>query len=148
MSDMDEQTRRAIEWDCARLINLYMRFNDAGDHDGVASLFTEDGVLARPTMPDKPIIGRDAILAGFRARPAGIRMRHAVTNIIVDVESETQARATSVMLLYRAQGPAGEGALPPRNPADPLVGYFNDRLRKTAEGWRFTERMGGLDFAL
>ena len=143
---IDDQTRRAIEWDCARLINLYMRYNDAGDHDSVASLFTEDGLLARPTMPDQPIVGRDAILAGFRARPAGLRMRHVVSNVIVDVESETQARATSVMTLYRGQE-TPDGALPTRNPADPLIGFFDDRLRKTAEGWRFVERRGGLDFA-
>ncbi|MBT2186986.1 nuclear transport factor 2 family protein [Sphingobium nicotianae] len=146
MSMIDDQTRRAIEWDCATLINLYMLRNDAGDADGVAALFTEDGILARPTMPDQPIVGRDAILAGFRARPAGTKTRHVVSNIIVEVESETEARASSVMLLYRGQA-TGDGSLPAHHPADPLIGYFNDRLRKTAEGWRFAERRGGLDFA-
>ena len=28
----------------------------------------------------------------------------------------------------------------------PLVGTFTDRLVRTAEGWRFAERVGGLDF--
>ena len=146
MSGLDEPSRRAIEWDCARLINLYMQLNDAGDADGVAALFTKDGMLARPTMPDKPIIGRDAILAGFRARPAGGRTRHVVSNIIVEAESETEARASSVMLLFRGQLNK-DGSLPAHHPADPLIGFFNDRLRKTAEGWRFAERIGGLDFA-
>lgn len=146
MSALDDQTRRAIEWDCTRLIHLYMRYNDAGDYDGVAGLFTQDGVLARPTMPDKPIVGRDAILTGFRARPAGTRTRHVVSNVIVDVESETEASATSVMLLFRGQDNE-DGSLPPHNPADPVIGFFNDRLRKTADGWRFAQRIGGLDFA-
>jgi hypothetical protein len=143
---MDEQSRRAIEWDCTRLINLYMKVNDAGDWDAVAGLFTEDGLLARPTLPDKPYVGRQAILDGFRSRPAGIVTRHVVSNIVVDVENETEASAFCVMLLYRGKT-TENGSLPSHDPADPLIGTFNDRLRKTADGWRFAERRGGLDFA-
>jgi hypothetical protein len=145
MSQVDDQTRIAIEWACTRVINLYMLRNDAGDWDGVAALFTQDGLLARPTLPDKPYVGRDTILAAFKARPAGTS-RHAVTNIVVDVESETEASAFSVMLLFRGEA-AEEGALPRRIPTDPVVGYFRDRLRKTDAGWQFVERRGGLDFA-
>lgn len=143
---MDDLTRIAIEWDCTRLINLYMQRNDAGDWDGVAELFTEDGLLARPTLPDKPYVGCQTILDGFRSRPAGIVTRHVVSNIVVEVESETEARATCVMLLYRGKTNE-DGSLPSHDPADPLIGTFKDRLRKTAQGWRFTERRGGLDFA-
>ncbi len=49
-------------------------------------------------------------------------------------------------MLY--QGDAAEGGgLPIRDPKGPLIGWFKDRLRKTEEGWRFAERVGGLDFA-
>ena len=146
MSGLDEQTRRAIEWDCARLINLYMQLNDAGDWNGVADLFTEDGALYRPTIPDKAIAGREAIREGFKARPATAVTRHVVSNIVVEAESETEASATSIMLLFRGQA-TEDGSLPAHHSADPLVGFFKDRLRKTANGWRFVERRGGLDFA-
>jgi len=35
---MDEATRRAIEWDCTKLINRYTLLNDAADWDAVAAL--------------------------------------------------------------------------------------------------------------
>ena len=28
----------------------------------------------------------------------------------------------------------------------PLIGWYRDRLVRTAGGWRFAERIGGLDF--
>jgi len=142
---MDDATRRAIEWDCTKLINRYTLLNDAADWDAVAALYTEDGQMARPSAPDKPVVGRDTILAGFKSRPARAA-RHTVTNIVVDALSETEATAYSVIVLY--QGIASEdGGLPTRDPKGPLVGYYKDKLRKTAEGWLFAERVGGLDFA-
>lgn len=142
---MDDAIRRAIEWDCTKLINRYTLLNDAADWDAVAALYTEDGQMARPSAPDKPVIGRETILAGFKSRPARAA-RHTVTNIVVDVLSETEATAYSVIVLY--QGIASEdGGLPTRDPKGPLVGFYKDKLRKTAEGWRFAERVGGLDFA-
>ncbi len=145
MSGIDEATRRAIEWDCTKLINRYTLLNDAADWDAVAALYTHDGKMARPSAPDKPIIGRDAILATFKSRPTRAA-RHVVSNIVVDVLSETQATAMSVIVLY--QGSASEsGGLPARDTSGPLIGTYTDRLRKTADGWQFEERRGGLDFA-
>ncbi|HZV17752.1 MAG TPA: nuclear transport factor 2 family protein [Sphingobium sp.] len=141
---MDEATRRAIEWDCTRLINLYALRNDAGDWDAVAALYAEDGLLARPSAPDTPIVGREAILTAFKARPARAG-RHVCSNIVVDVESATQASAFSVILLFQGEA-SNDGGLPVRDPKGPLVGWFKDRFVKTAEGWRFAERRGGLDF--
>ena len=145
MSGIDEATRRAIEWDCTKLINRYTLLNDAADWDAVAALYAEDGQMARPSAPDKPIVGREAILATFKSRPARAA-RHVVSNIVVDVLSETEATAMSVIVLY--QGIASEsGGLPARDTSGPLIGTYTDRLRKTADGWQFAERRGGLDFA-
>jgi len=142
---VDEAIRRAIEWDCTKLINRYTLLNDAADWDAVAALYTEDGQMARPSAPDSPVVGRDAILAAFRSRPARAA-RHVVSNIVVDVVSETEATALSIIVLYQGTD-SPEGGLPIRDPKGPLIGTYTDRLRKTAEGWRFAERRGGLDFA-
>lgn len=142
---MDDQSRLAIEWACTRLINRYALHNDAGEWEAVAALYAEDGLMTRPSAPDKPIVGREAILAAFRSRPARAS-RHAVSNIVVDVESETQASAFSVILLFQGEA-AQDGGLPVRDPKGPLVGWFRDRFVRTDEGWRFAERRGGLDFA-
>lgn len=143
---MNDDAQRAAEWDCTKLINRYTLLTDAADWDAVAALYTEDGLMARPTAPDSPIIGREAILAAFTARPAR-PSRHVVSNIVVDVLSETEAEAMSVLVLYTGEASA-DGGLPIRTAKGPAVGFYKDRLRKTAEGWRFAERRGGLDFAL
>ena len=142
---MTDEQRMAAEWACTKLINRYTLLNDAADWDAVAALYTEDGQMARPSAPDKPVIGRETILAGFKNRPARAA-RHIVTNIVVDVESETEARAQSIIVLYQGNDNP-DGGLPIRDPKGPLVGTYTDRLVKTAEGWRFAERVGGLDFA-
>lgn len=130
---LTDEARRAIEWECTRLVSLYANLNDRGDWAGVAALYAEDGVMTRPTAPDAPIVGRGAILAAFTARPPRTT-RHVCSNIVIDVESEDSARGDSVMLLFTAYGP-------------PLVGNFADRFVRTAEGWRFAERHGSLTFA-
>ncbi len=143
---MTDDERRAIEWDCTKLINRYTLLNDAADWDAVAALYTEDGQMARPSAPDKPIIGRDTILATFKSRPARAA-RHVVSNIVVDVVSETEATAMSIIVLYQGNASSEDGGLPVRDPKGPLIGTYTDKLRKTAQGWKFAERVGGLDFA-
>lgn len=129
---MTADERRAIEHDCARLIALYANLNDEARWDEVAALYADDGVMVRPTAPDKPTEGRDAILAAFKARPPRVT-RHICSNVVIDVESETTASGISAMLLFT-------GA------SEPLVGSFHDRFVRTADGWRFAERRGSLLF--
>lgn len=130
---MTPDQRRAIEADCARLVALYANRNDAADWDGVAALYAEDGVMTRPTAPGAPVVGRAAILAAFKARPARTT-RHLCSNVVIEVEGETAALGESAMLLFTAAD------------APPLVGSFHDRFVLTAEGWRFAERRGSLTF--
>lgn len=119
---------RAIE----RLLLDYAALNDAGGWDALAALFLPDGRMNRPTVPDVFIVGREAILDAFHARPARVS-RHIIANIRVTVSSD-EATATSQILLFTGAG------------TPPLVGSYRDRLRKTAQGWRFAERRGSLDF--
>ena len=141
---MTEEERRAIEIDCERLIKLYVNLNDAQDWPAVAALYTPDARFARPSQPGVFIEGREAILESFLARPARAQ-RHVIANTVVDVEDANHARAFSVIVLY--QGDVAEpGELPTMSANSPLVGTFTDRLVRTVEGWRFAERVGGLDF--
>ena len=140
---MTEDERRAIEADVARLIHEYIWANDAQDWDACAALYTEDAVFRRPSGGD-PVVGRPAILASFTARTPRAQ-RHAIANILVDVVSETEARARSVIVLYMGDA-AEDGGLPAQDAKSPLIGTYADRVVKTADGWRFAERAGGLDF--
>ena len=141
---MSPDERRAIEQDCERLIKRYVNLNDAQDWHAVAALYTEDARFARPSKPDEFIEGRAAILASFLARPPRAQ-RHVIANIVVEVEGPASARAFSVIVLYQGD-PAPAAQLPAMSADSPLVGTFTDRLVLTAEGWRFAERVGGLDF--
>ncbi|MCC6940342.1 nuclear transport factor 2 family protein [Novosphingobium sp.] len=129
---MKNKDRRAAEADCARLIALYANLNDEARWEEVVALYAEDGVMVRPTAPNAPVAGREAILEAFKARPPRTT-RHICSNVVIDVESDTTARGTSAMLLF-----TGEAA--------PLVGSFHDRFVLTDDGWRFAERRGSLIF--
>ena len=141
---MSPEERRAIEAEVERLIKRYVNLNDAQDWEAVAALYTEDARFARPSKPGEFVEGRAAILAGFRARPPRAQ-RHVIANVVVEVESPSSARAFSVIVLYQGE-PAPEGELPAMSADSPLVGTFTDRVVLTEEGWRFAERIGGLDF--
>lgn len=117
---------------CERLILNYAAFNDVGDWDAIAAMFTENGRVSRPVAPDDFTEGRGAILAAFKARPPRTT-RHIVSNIRVDVDGEN-ATATSQIMLFTGSDMA------------PLIGSYVDRLVHSNEGWRFNERRGSLDF--
>jgi ketosteroid isomerase-like protein len=140
---MTDAERRAAEADCERLIKRYVNLGDAQDWPEVAALYTEDAVFRRPSGGE-PIVGREAILTAFLARPPRAQ-RHVIANVVVDVEDPDHARAFSVIVLYQGD-PAPDGELPAMSAGSPLVGTFADRLVRTPEGWRFAERIGGLDF--
>ena len=141
---MTDNERRAIELDCERLIRRYVNLSDAHDWPAVAALYTEDARFARPSKPGEFVEGRAAILAGFLARPARAQ-RHVIANTVVEVDDADHARAFSVIVLYQGDQ-APEGEMPTMSADSPLVGTFTDRLMLTEEGWRFAERVGGLDF--
>jgi ketosteroid isomerase-like protein len=129
MADLDSLlAEREIE----RMIVDYAANNDAGNWDAVAATYAEDGRMSRPTAPDDFIEGREAILAAFKARPPRAS-RHIVANIRVDLDGDS-ATATSQILLFTAADQA------------PKVGTYADKLLRSGEGWRFTERRGSLDF--
>ena len=110
----------------------------------VAAIFTQDARFARPSRPGVFVEGREAILASFLARPARAQ-RHVIANVVVEAEDAGHARAFSVIVLYQGD-PAPPGELPAMDPKSPLIGTFTDKLVLTEEGWRFAERIGGLDF--
>jgi ketosteroid isomerase-like protein len=139
---MTEDQRRAIEADVTRLIHQYVWANDAQDWEQCAALYTQDAVFRRPSGGD-PVVGRAAILESFTARPPRAQ-RHVMANTLVDVLSDIEATAKSVIVLY--MGDAVEDGLPVQDAKSPRIGTFVDRVVKTADGWRFAERTGGLDF--
>ena len=134
---MDDLARLLIERECARLPLLFAKYADNGDHAALAALFTPDCEFARPCQPDHPFYGRDRVQAIFRDRPP-ILVRHIVTNVLVEVVSETEARGTN----YLAMLSSHVSTVPPQEAGALYVGGFEDHYLRTAEGWQFKSRYG------
>lgn len=136
----DEQQRMQIEWTCEKLVRRFALYNDADDFDAMAGLFTEDAVFTRPTVPDKKITGREAILAAFRERPPLV-IRHLTFNCVVDVVSATEATGISYVAFLashdvEAERPVQAGGI--------MVGEYRDTFVLTDDGWRISERYGSV----
>jgi len=134
--------RMLAEHEIVRLVTRYAMLNDDGDFAGVAALYVEDGRMARPSGGE-PIVGRDAILQSFLARPPRTA-RHIITSILPEIVSDTEATCRSTMLLHA--GAAGD--LPAKAKGPALLGGFRDRLVRTPDGWRFVERTGTVDMTI
>lgn len=137
---MTEIETLLAEQACERLIRGFARANDGRDFDALAALLAEEATYARPTDPNKPMQGRDAIVASFRARPATRFTRHLFSNTVVTVESATEARAISDVVLY--MGAVVEDGVAKAEPA--LIGGFEDRFIKRDGQWLFLARKGSL----
>ena len=141
MSDLEDWVAKAA---ISELIVRYAALNDAGDWEAVASMYTQDGRMNRPTAPDEFIVGRAAILAAFQARPSRAA-RHIIANIQVSLVDADHARASSQIMLFTGEA-AEDGGLPIQSQSPPLVGTYEDRLVRSDSGWQFVERRGRLDF--
>lgn len=141
---MRDASELSDKLEIAELITRYATLHDSGDWEAVAGLYTEHGMMSRPTAPDEFVLGRAAILDAFQARPRRAT-RHIVANVLVDLHDGAHASACSQILLYIGSF-AKDGGLPLPPAVPPLIGSFHDRLIRTDRGWRFTERRGSLDF--
>ena len=121
--------------DCATII-------DESRYEDLAQIFSVDGVFARPTVPDEPISGRDAIIAAFKKRPPHKLAQHLVLNIRVRLTGTDTAEGTSSIMLYMTEADVpfenGKG----RKANGPLLGLYRDRYVRTADGWRIADRRG------
>jgi hypothetical protein len=132
-------TDLSIERACERLVLDFAYLSDLQDYLGLAALFTNDGVMIRPT--GDPLVGRAAILKSYQSRPAGRLTRHICTNILITVESADRATGLTYAIVYSANAnepPIGHFG----QKADPrsLVGEFLDEFVRTSEGWRIATR--------
>jgi ketosteroid isomerase-like protein len=144
MTEIDPLPRMLIVQACTDLIHRFAERNDARDADALADMFVEDGVFARPTMPDKPMRGRETIRAQFHARPPGKMTRHICVNTVVTVSSASEASACSYMLLCTADFPEG-ATLPVKADTKQLLGAFDDKFALDSDGtWKFKHRQGSL----
>jgi hypothetical protein len=134
---MKDKKRLRIEQEVAKLPLLFAHYADNGDHAALADLFTENCEFARPFQPDLPFYGRDRVQAIFRDRKP-ILVRHIVSNVLVDVISETEARGTNYLTMLSSH----DGLEPPQPSGAIYVGGFEDHYVLAEGKWRFMSRHG------
>jgi len=124
------------EWACSRvLLCFYERF-DRWDYEGMAALFTPDGAWHRA---GKLLQGRAAIVAELQKRSTTQKIRHVVTNLLVDVHDETHAEARCYLTVYRQDsGTATSAPAMIRSPS--LVLVVTASLVGGVAGWRIARQ--------
>ena len=139
---MTNEQRLVIERECERLILHSAKLSDHAKIEELAGLFTHDAELVRPSGVGASIVGRAAILASLRAAPKATKA-HVITNVVVEVASPTSAHVASVAI--RFSGPvADDGSGGTVAGTKIAVGYFEDDLVLTSEGWAFQRRRGSM----
>ncbi|MEM7140235.1 MAG: nuclear transport factor 2 family protein [Actinomycetota bacterium] len=116
--------------DLVHIRSLYDRYNhgiDSGDGAMFASCFTDDASLN--TMGE-PMVGLDAIAAFAEGTHAAMPdMRHEATNIVIDIDGD------------EASGAAFLKAFMVPDHTMVIAGRYADRFRRTADGWRISDRV-------
>jgi uncharacterized protein (TIGR02246 family) len=136
--DLIDTDDAAIERACARLVLESAAANDRQDYESFAALFTQDGVLYRPS--GEPLRGAEEIVASYRTRPSIRITRHVCTNVLITVESQERARGLTYVVLYAADGSQPPSQFGARCDSRVLIGELEDVFRRTESGWRIAER--------
>ncbi len=123
-----------------RLLSDFAFCADDGDANGLARLFTEDGVLS---IGSHQSVGRTAIAADCQARFAipNRKTRHVWSNLRVTALTSDTASTTALQLTFETLGPD--------TPTSLRVNDVIDELRRDANGvWRFAHRQIRKELAL
>ena len=134
---MDNAIRRVIEHACQHLSIAYAHTADFGHDAAFANLFTDDAVLETSLVQ---VRGKAEIEASMKKRPAELRSRHIITNMLIDVIDEDHARGLSYLSLYRHVGPESLQSEPIDVSGPAIIGHYDDRFVRTPMGWRFERR--------
>jgi hypothetical protein len=94
---MDRSLEREIEWDCQRvLLRFYDEF-DRGNYAAMVAMFADGGVWHRAGKA----LAKEQIAAELRLRPSRQRVRHVLTNILVEARDRDHADARCYLTVYR-----------------------------------------------
>ena len=135
-------TGMAAERLCERAMLDFTAAFDIGDVESMARNFAEDGVWKRQ---DGVIAGIAQLRQMMGARPAGLHVRHVLSNVRTTFVSASEAEVESYVTVYR-QDFAGAPRLPAPLAGPNLVGRYRDRLSLRAGGWKLAAREVIVDF--
>jgi hypothetical protein len=103
--------------------------------DELTAMFLPEGRWLRQ---GQWLAGREAILAAMRARPATVRVRHVISNVVVTRRSADEADVQAYMTAYRR--------LEGQAPALFSINMVGNVFRRQAGGWMLAEQQLVRDF--
>lgn len=115
--------------------DLLARYTYNGDRGRVAELaacFAPDGVLEYPGNQAQGRAAIESLLSGGERNPQLSFVRHHIANPLIEVDGDV-ATARSYFAVHSNHGPDHSGT-------------YDDRLVRTAEGWRFAHRRVRVDW--
>lgn len=139
---MDTTTRIAIEWDCSQLLLRFYDCFDRFDYDGMAALFTADGIWYRA---GKAIGARAGMVAELSTRSTTQTIRHVVTNLIVRALDVGHANGSCYLTAYRYDDGQPKSG-PPLINSPYLLLVVTARFVLVDEGWRIQEQVMKREF--
>jgi uncharacterized protein (TIGR02246 family) len=108
------------------LLARYCHNFDGGDADGVADLFTEDGVFDPGVPGFDPVEGREVIRGFVGSMPAGM-VHHMTTDAVYDVDGDVATGIASFLVVAK-------GAIV-------TTGRYHDDLARVDGAWRLRRRV-------
>ena len=119
---------------CSTIVTRWYHHLDAKDYEGVARLVAPDAVWFRA---GKPVTGQEDILAALQTRDPNGKVAHVLTNVVVDLKSDTQATVTSYVQVFKPDpnAPAAQ-----RKPLPVMTNFLlnKDEMRKVNGEWKIT----------
>ena len=128
----DARIERLVDrQEIADLLTEYCRALDLMDLAAIARVFTADCRVEYG--PEERLLshGAEGVAKSLERMWRWARTSHHLSNIQVEFEGADAARAISYVIAWHER-PDGSTAT--------VLGQYHDRLRRTQEGWRITER--------
>lgn len=132
---------RAAAACCDAVLRFTAAFDD-GDLAGMQRHFAADGVWQRH---DGAVHGHDGLAALMARRPAGIFVRHVLSNLRTELLSPTRAVVDTYVTVYRHDFP-GARTLPAPLPGPDTTARYRDELALQDGAWRIAQRRVTIDF--
>lgn len=113
-----------------QLLHRYCHNADYNPPEAMRKLFTDDAVFEIGAMNVR-CEGLEAILAFFNhARGSFPPSQHVTSNLVIEGEGDNAQCSSYLQMVTIVDGTAQIG----------ITGRYMDKLRRTADGWRLSER--------
>lgn len=111
---------------------LYNRLGDSGDGAAYAQLYTQDGEFH--IVGNQVYCGREEIAAAAAATTVTV---HVTSEPEIEIDGDSATQRLRMLSVYRAEDLSRNDFV--------CSGWYQDELKRTADGWRYFRRRAELD---